>query len=277
MSRSAAARDPSKPGIGAKTEALAAIDAARLAGTHIPTRPMTEAQRMVARYVAQGLSWTNALAKAGLANDSANVHRMSRDPRIQHEIKHLLKKFEQVNNITRKQVYDGLLEAIDIGRTVSDPHAMIKGWSEIAKMAGYYAPDVKKIEISVAAKRLTGQFEQMTDEDLLRLVEEDVIDVSSKEIPEEAAFALESGEAQPGAELAHASAELRAALETQERDGVAPPDDRGPVQADAGPGFAVPRFGDLVAPTGRAGGRKGNRVTNAGAAQPTSLHAQDAP
>ena len=38
-------------------------------------------------------------------------------------------------------------------------------------MLGYYAPEVKKLEISDNQKRLQSKFESMSDEDLMRVIE----------------------------------------------------------------------------------------------------------
>ena len=167
--------------------------------TDTPVRALTQTQRDFAENLARGMTARAAAIRAGFldANDAAT--RLAKDPRVRALVAVEAAKFEKKNDLTRERVYQGFLEAIDIGRTISDPHAMIKGWEQIAKMAGYYAPDVKKIEVSIAAKRLTGQFERMTDEDLLKIAENEIIDVESREIPsettQEITDALEEGAA----------------------------------------------------------------------------------
>jgi hypothetical protein len=73
--------------------------------------------------------------------------------------------------ITRADVIDGFMEAINIARLAADPASMIKGWSETAKVLGLYAPEVKKIEMSMNQQRLQSKFESMSDADLVDIIE----------------------------------------------------------------------------------------------------------
>ena len=73
--------------------------------------------------------------------------------------------------ISRADVLDGFMEAINLSRLSADPQAMIKGWTEVGKMLGYYAPEVKKLEITDNQKRLQSKFEAMSDEDLMKVIE----------------------------------------------------------------------------------------------------------
>jgi hypothetical protein len=72
--------------------------------------------------------------------------------------------------MTRQKVIDGLKEAIDIARTMSDPQTMVAAWREIARICGYYAPEVKKLELSVIGATHISQIQDMTDEELTKLI-----------------------------------------------------------------------------------------------------------
>ena len=50
---------------------------------------------------------------------------------------------------------------------------MIAGWREIARMLGFYTPEVHRIELSPDGARLAQQLGVMSDAELLRLVESD--------------------------------------------------------------------------------------------------------
>lgn len=50
--------------------------------------------------------------------------------------------------ITREGVIQGLLEAVDMGRDLRNPGAMISALSTIGKMLGFYAPEVKRVELT---------------------------------------------------------------------------------------------------------------------------------
>jgi hypothetical protein len=40
-------------------------------------------------------------------------------------------------------------------------------------MCGYYAPEVKEINVNVGAKRVIGQLEVLSDQELMELIEKD--------------------------------------------------------------------------------------------------------
>jgi phage terminase small subunit len=91
---------------------------------------------------------------------------------VQAAIRFSYQKYAQASQMTRKKVMDGLLEAINIAKIQADAGVMVAGWREIGKMCGYYAPEVKKIELSVTTRRVVDQLEVLSDDDLLKIVDE---------------------------------------------------------------------------------------------------------
>jgi hypothetical protein len=49
-------------------------------------------------------------------------------------------------------------------------NAQIRGWVEIAKLLGYYAPEVKKLNLSVSGQVLMSKYEGTSDEELLGVI-----------------------------------------------------------------------------------------------------------
>lgn len=139
--------------------------------------PLTPKQRRVAELVGRGESWNNAAKLAGYSQGASNVSTWKSDPRILQLISEERRKNELTVAMDRKKVMEGFLEAIEMAKIQSDPTAMIKGWSEIAKMCGYYAPETKKVDISISGKRLVDKFETMSDEELLKYAETDIVDL----------------------------------------------------------------------------------------------------
>jgi hypothetical protein len=85
------------------------------------------------------------------------------------------------HKITRKNVLDGLKEAIDMARIIGDPGVMIAGWREVGKMCGFYEAVKVKVDVSSGGVSLSQKIMGMSDADLLRLacgerLEDDVID-----------------------------------------------------------------------------------------------------
>lgn len=65
-------------------------------------------------------------------------------------------------------------DAVRIARTANDPQSMIKGLSEIAKMLGFYAPEEKRVNLTMSQERMKRGLENLTDEALLRMAEDGV-------------------------------------------------------------------------------------------------------
>lgn len=88
---------------------------------------------------------------------------------------------EQVKNavmlgLTRDQVLQGMMDAVDQAKTMADPVAQIAGWREIAKICGFYAPEVKKIELTGGAKRVVDRMQQLSDKELFEIANATDID-----------------------------------------------------------------------------------------------------
>jgi len=53
--------------------------------------------------------------------------------------------------------------------------AIVRGAQELNKMCGFYAPEEKKISLTVSQRRRIEQFDKMGDDDLARIVEEQLV------------------------------------------------------------------------------------------------------
>ena len=63
------------------------------------------------------------------------------------------------------------MEAINLARMNADPATMVKGWTEVGKMLGHYAPEVKKVEVDVTTGNFTAKLRALTDDELLKIIE----------------------------------------------------------------------------------------------------------
>lgn len=74
--------------------------------------------------------------------------------------------------MNRKKVMDGFLEAIEMAKMQGEAGVMVNGWREIGRMCGYYAPEVKKIDVNITAKRVIDKLETLSDSELADMIEE---------------------------------------------------------------------------------------------------------
>ena len=119
----------------------------------------------------QGKDKAAACAAAGYASPFAKQDAPFKSEKVQLALREARSELSSAAQITRADVIDGFMEAINIARLAADPASMIKGWSETAKVLGLYAPEVKKIEMSMNQQRLQSKFESMSDADLVDIIE----------------------------------------------------------------------------------------------------------
>jgi len=146
--------------------------------------PLTTRQlAFVDAYCADGNA-ARAARAAGYAEKSAKVMacRLTKDNRIAAQI--ALRRAENAakfeitkeegrsdrRNIERDQVIAGILSAIEMAREQQNPAAMISGLVQVAKLCGFYEPEVRRIEVSGSAARVQAKYAAMSDDELLSIV-----------------------------------------------------------------------------------------------------------
>jgi hypothetical protein len=108
-------------------------------------------------------------AAAKLIEGNKNGAMMMNVPKVQAEIAKARQQIEDVTLLRRVDTIDGILDGIQMAKMLGDPANVIKGWVEIGKILGHYAPEVKKIQLSDEDSRLRHRLTSMSDEELYRL------------------------------------------------------------------------------------------------------------
>lgn len=151
-----------------------------------PHRELTEEEHLYVQARAKGIGHTSACRAAGWSPKSyPAAHQLEIRPSIREALKKERAAYARQANVSRKDVIDGLTEAINQAKLQADPMAQIAGWREVAKICGHYAPEVKKIELDGTAKRMLQKFETLSDAELLEYASGDIIDAECVEVPEE--------------------------------------------------------------------------------------------
>lgn len=175
-------KKPAKPAPGMVTDALAEVSAGkRKKGNVVPNkerkigRPTRRIESLV-KHLADGKTLQVAAFEAGLPimpsekpGDSNVARNITSRPYVQDMIAAERAQTALDHKITRKNVLDGLKEAVDMARMLSEPMVMIAGWREIGKMCGFYEAVKVKVDLTSGGATLTTKLMTMTDEDLLRL------------------------------------------------------------------------------------------------------------
>lgn len=130
-----------------------------------------------AKWVGEYLACGNATAsavKAGYSVKGASVagNRMLRNVSVQNALKARQTADAARLSLRREDVLAGLLEAVEQARVQANPMAMIRGWSEIAKLMGLYAPVPIKVDLNVTGQVGMDRLNQMTDAELLAVIQQ---------------------------------------------------------------------------------------------------------
>jgi hypothetical protein len=132
--------------------------------------PLTEKQELLVELQARGASQTAAGKAVYGANGAIVATNTMKDPRVTAALANARNANALNLGLTRDDVLQGMMDAIDQAKLVCDPAAQIVGWREIAKVCGFYAPEVKKIELTGAARRVIDRLQQLSDRELLEIM-----------------------------------------------------------------------------------------------------------
>lgn len=133
-------------------------------------KPLTEKQLIFVRAWASGESIKTASARAEYNDGAVFAYRMVKMPNVLKAYRIEKQKYEEAGQMTRKRVMDGLLEAVEMAKLLSEPATMVSGWREVGKMCGYYEPVKHELNVNVTADVTVRQLNGMTDAELLKLI-----------------------------------------------------------------------------------------------------------
>jgi len=134
---------------------------------------LTPPQKKTLIGVRQGLSLVQAAKAAEYANPKVEARNMRTRPYTLRYLEAIYSEISKETRITKDTVEGIFVEAVDMARVQADPLTMIRGGQELGKMNGFYAPEVKRVELTTNAARLKTDYEELSTEDLLRLAGDD--------------------------------------------------------------------------------------------------------
>lgn len=143
---------------------------------------LTEKQEKFVEGMAVGMKVKDAMASAGMKPNDGTGNALMKHPGVKDLLKAEQRKNAYMLGLTREDVLKGMMEAIDDAKLLSDPLTQIAGWREVAKICGFYAPEVKKVELSGTGKQAIDRLRSLSDEELLQIAEADVIDAEYEEV-----------------------------------------------------------------------------------------------
>lgn len=129
---------------------------------------ITEKQQAYVDGVMEGRTKMQAAADAGYSNGNSAL--IERSETVREALAAARSELSDVTTLRRVDVIEGLMESIDMARTMAEPNAMISGWREIAKIMGHYAPEVRRLELSSEDANVLRKMEQLSDAELYEIM-----------------------------------------------------------------------------------------------------------
>lgn len=150
-------------------------------GTNAPTLykdRLTVVFRDICRcMVRDKVSYDVALRLTNHTHHTAGRWEWAQTQPIFHKVKAEQQElWDNAGDITRRDVVEGLREAIDLAQLKEEPSAMVAGWREIGKVVGVYEPKEVKVTHNGTIQHQLEQLEQLSDEELLAISSDEVIE-----------------------------------------------------------------------------------------------------
>ena len=130
-----------------------------------------------ARFVQEYLVDANgagAAVRAGYGAAGAHVaaSRLLRNANVHQALEARQQADATRLSMKRENVLAGLLEAVHLARDQMNPAGMVAGLREIGKLMGFYAPEVRRVELTTGQDAAQADFGAMSDGELLALIEQ---------------------------------------------------------------------------------------------------------
>lgn len=120
-----------------------------------------------------GLLPAQAAGRANYKQPAKHAYQLMNDKALKPEISAIYAEIRKESRITRLDIEKGVLDAIQMARLMSDPTAMIRGYAELNKMQGNYAPEKREVTVNGMQRRLATELESFTDQELVELVSQE--------------------------------------------------------------------------------------------------------
>jgi hypothetical protein len=129
---------------------------------------LTEMQNLYVYFRQLGFTPTQAARRAKYDDPISSGRDNERNAYIRQLITEIPADRRPIIEIDRQKVLEGMLEALAVAREMSDPKTMLNVWSEITKVCGVGAPEVKRIEIE--GKVQQHHIAKASDRELLAII-----------------------------------------------------------------------------------------------------------
>lgn len=116
-----------------------------------------------------GMSAKRAADLAGVKDP----YTLLKDPEIIRAREEFKQAAQAKAKITKNDIIEMYMEAVQLARTIADPMAMIRGTAEISKMLGFDAPTKLDLRLTGTVQEAQRALLEKSDAELLAIAQED--------------------------------------------------------------------------------------------------------
>lgn len=151
----------------------------------IATQDAARARRMKAieAVAVMGMNYREAGEYSGLTQGT--VSNLMQKPKVKEYVAQIQRTQARKLNVSRERVMEGILDAISDAKMLGEPASQIRGWEQIAKMQGYYAPERRVLELPEEAQEFINAMQSLDSSEVARLAgQNDLIELSADDYAE---------------------------------------------------------------------------------------------
>jgi DNA-binding XRE family transcriptional regulator len=132
-----------------------------------PSVILKPGMKKIADALLDGKTVTEVAKDLGVSRQHVNQTKLSDNARTY--MGHSQQQLADALNIKRGDIVIKLLEVAEEAQRVVDHGSAVRAYTEVAKMLGLYAPEVKELHITTNQRAIISKYEGMSDEELLQL------------------------------------------------------------------------------------------------------------
>lgn len=118
----------------------------------------------------QGFTPLQSAKRAGYHNARDGWRDNERNPLVKKLVQEGEAELRVRHKIDRDRVVEGIMEALSVAREQSDPKIMLQAWTEVARITGVQAPEVKRVEMEASGTIEHHHISTASNRELLELV-----------------------------------------------------------------------------------------------------------
>ena len=131
---------------------------------------LTPLQNAYVHWRRQGFTGIQSAKRAGYSEPKQSHRENARNPLIKRLVTEGEEELRVRFKVDRDRVVEGIMEALSVAREQSDAKIMLQAWTDVARITGVQAPEVKRVEMEAHTQVDHHHITHASDRELLELI-----------------------------------------------------------------------------------------------------------